>query len=148
MTGRRTGGEEAALNLGLFGLGTVGSGVVELLGRRNNATARPQLALKKIVEKDLSRCDKVSVRPELVRTEPEWILDDPDIDTVIEVIGGLHPAEEFIRAALAAGKNVVTANKAVLARVGADVYSEARNRGCSVGVRAAHIASFVSSTAS
>lgn len=91
------------MNIGLLGFGVVGGGVWEL--------AQENRALN--VKKVLVRREAPSLGETAVQ-DVEAILRDPDIDTVVEVLGGLHPAYEWICRALAGGKNVVTANKAVI----------------------------------
>ena len=91
------------MNIGLLGFGVVGGGVWEL-AQENRA-----LNVKKVlVRREAPSLGKAAVQ------DVEAILRDPDIDTVVEVLGGLHPAYEWICRALAAGKDVVTANKAVI----------------------------------
>ena len=91
------------MNIGLLGFGVVGGGVWEL-AQENRA-----LNVKKVlVRREAPSLGKAAVQ------DVEAILRDPDIDTVVEVLGGLHPAYEWICRALAGGKNVVTANKAVI----------------------------------
>ena len=91
------------MNIGLLGFGVVGGGVWEL-AQENRA-----LNVKKVlVRREAPSLGKAAVQ------DVEAILRDTDIDTVVEVLGGLHPAYEWICRALAAGKDVVTANKAVI----------------------------------
>lgn len=92
------------MNIGLFGYGTVGSGVDELVENRKCGK----------VKKVLSRTVKDAFRGRAVSDISE-IISDPEIDTVCECMGGLHPAFDYITVAMKAGKNVVTSNKAVLA---------------------------------
>ncbi|MGB9886373.1 MAG: homoserine dehydrogenase [Moorellales bacterium] len=118
--------------MGLLGLGTVGSGVVKLL--RENAAAIATkigcpLVLERILVRDKSKPRAVEVAPELLTENPADILDDPDIDVVVEVMGGLEPAREFILRALEGGKSVVTANKDVLALHGQQLLQAAEANG-------------------
>jgi homoserine dehydrogenase len=131
---------ERKLSIGLFGLGTVGSGVVEILDRdaedlylKHGLRAN----VKKILVKDKNKERDVSVDSDLLTTDPKDILQDPEIDTVIEVIGGVHPAKEIITEALKSGKNIITANKAVLAHYGTELFELADRRKCYFGFRAA-----------
>lgn len=134
--------EKKTLKIGLFGLGTVGSGVVELLIKKGKRVGDNRFVLRKIVENDLSRKKGASISWKLVSSDPDWILNDPEIDTVIEVIGGIHPAQEIIMKSLEMGKNVVTANKALLARAGSEIFQKSVENGCYLGIRASHIASY------
>ncbi|MDQ6692690.1 MAG: homoserine dehydrogenase [Candidatus Dormibacteraeota bacterium] len=107
------------LNVGLLGLGTVGGEVAQhLLSRRDAIAARTGVALnlRRVLVRDPARARQIP--PGLVTTSPGEILDDPDVDVVIEVIGGEEPARTYIERALRARKHVVTANKVVMARHG------------------------------
>jgi len=128
------------LTIGLFGLGTVGSGVVELLNSQGVRLAQKhgvELTLKKIVVRDVRKPRLVKVDPALLSNNPRHILDDEEINTVIEVMGGVSPAQEYILEALARGKHVITANKALLAMHGAQVFRQAIKYGRYLGFRAA-----------
>ena len=131
---------EKRLTIGLMGMGTVGSGVVEILQRdADDLYAKHGLRanIKRILVKDKNKDRCVSVAPDILTTDPADILDDEDIDTVIEVIGGVHPAKEIISQALERGKNVITANKAVLAHYGTELFELAGSKKCYFGFRAA-----------
>ena len=128
--------------IGLFGLGTVGSGIVELLSRRKGRIGSAQFELKKVVVKNPAKKRDVVLPPGLISGEASDILANPDIDTVVEVIGGIHPAEEYILEALDAGKNVVTANKALLAISGQRIFQAAARNNRYLGVRASNIAAY------
>ena len=129
------------VHLGLFGLGTVGGGVVELLSRKKGKDHH-RFILEKIVVKQLNKERSVPVPSHLLTTDPREILANPEIDTVIEVIGGIDPAKEIILEALKKGKNVITANKALLARAGSEIFKQALENGCYLGVRASNIAAY------
>jgi homoserine dehydrogenase len=128
------------LSIGLFGLGTVGSEVVKLLikGRRElKRRYNIELHLKRIVEIDLNS-EKAKMTPQSILTPlADDILNNPEIDTVIELIGGISPAKRILLTALKAGKNVVTANKALLATDGTCIVREAEKNNCHIGFRAA-----------
>lgn len=107
------------VNIGLIGFGTIGSGVVETFNLNLpliEGKVQRKVNLKKIVDLDIETDRGVKVDPEILSTDVNDILDDPDIDIVIELIGGYQPALKFILAALSKGKHVVTANKALLAK--------------------------------
>ena len=113
------------ITLGLIGFGTIGSGVVKLLRENGGLIERrlgARLFLKKIADLDITTPRVVPVPPELMTTDAAQIIDDPDTDIVIELMGGYEPARSFILAALANGKHVVTANKALLATYGNEVF--------------------------
>jgi len=130
------------LRIGIFGLGTVGTGVVELLKRKEGKLGNFRFSLDKVVVKNPDKKREVNLPSGLLSTNPEDILDNPSIDTVIEVIGGIYPAKDFVLGALRKGKNVVTANKALLATYGSKIFQEAAENGCYLGVRASNIAAY------
>src|SRR5688572_9895396 len=129
------------VRIGLLGLGTVGAGVVKIL-QSQRATleerAGCRLALAAVADTDLTRPREGLELAKLPLTnEAARVLDDPGVHIVIELVGGLEPARTFILRALAAGKHVVTANKALLAHHGAELYAEARRRGVTLAFEAA-----------
>ncbi|MDD5504851.1 MAG: homoserine dehydrogenase [Candidatus Omnitrophica bacterium] len=106
------------INVGVIGFGTVGSGVVEaLIKKRSHLSRRIGSAINivKICDKDLGRKRCISIDKSLLTRDADDILNDPRVDIVIELIGGIHPAYEIICRALKSKKHVVTANKALLA---------------------------------
>ena len=105
------------IGIGLLGLGTVGAGVAAILASpEGRHPLVGQLELKRVAVRDLSRPRPLQLAAELLSTSPEAVIDDPAVDIVVEVLGGLEPARSLILRAIAAGKPVVTANKAVIAR--------------------------------
>ena len=133
-------GQRKAIGIGLIGWGTVGCGVIQAL--RDNAQAiRDRLGvpieLRRVADLDLDTRRPVAVDRELLTTDVREILTAPDIDIVIELIGGLEPARTFIATALAGGKHVVTANKALLAHHGNELFELARTSDRSIGFEAA-----------
>ena len=126
------------IGIGLLGLGTVGAGVAEIL--LNPQSRHPlvgQLALKRVAVRDLNRPRPVDLPAEILCTDPQQVVNDPAVDIVVEVMGGLEPARSLILAAIAAGKPVVTANKAVIARYGEEIAAAAAERGVYVLIEAA-----------
>lgn len=106
-------------NIGLIGFGTIGSGVVETFNRNLpliEDKVGTKVVLKRIVDLDIVTDRGVQVDPDILSTNVDNILNDPDIDIVIELIGGYQPALSFIMKAMKNGKHVVTANKALLAK--------------------------------
>ena len=128
--------------IGIFGLGTVGTGVAELLMRKGGQVGNFCFSLEKVVEKDLAKKRDIQLAPGVLSSRAEDILDNPSIDTVIEVIGGVHPAKELVLQALERGKNVVTANKAILATSGTEIFQKALEHECYLGIRASNIAAY------
>lgn len=126
------------IGIGLLGLGTVGAGVAEILTSpdgRHPLVA--ELELRRIAVRDLSRPRPVALAPELLCTDPAEVVNDPSVEIVVEVMGGLEPARSLILAAIAAGKSVVTANKAVIARHGEEIADAAARQGVYVLIEAA-----------
>ena len=120
-----------AVRLGLLGCGTVGQAVVRMLGQQRATIERAsghRLDLGPILVRDPAR-PRPGVDPSLLTTDPAVVLDDPDVAVVIEVMGGLEPTLGYLRAALAAGKAVVTANKQLLSRHGPELLHAAENAG-------------------
>jgi len=107
----------------------VGSGVARILHEKADVYARQigvPLELRRVLVRDLKKERNFTVSPALVTTEPSEILGDPSIEMVIEVMGAEQPAYDYLRAALEAGKFVVTANKEVMAKRGGDLLRIAR----------------------
>ncbi|MFA4984376.1 MAG: homoserine dehydrogenase [Candidatus Omnitrophota bacterium] len=120
------------INIGLIGFGNVGSGVVRIL-RERKAFLRDKLGteinISKIADKDISSRRNVSIDRSLLTKDAGDVIKDPNIDIAVELIGGIHPAREFIIDALRSGKNIVTANKALLAERGRELFALAEDRG-------------------
>jgi homoserine dehydrogenase len=117
------------IGIGLLGLGTVGSGVAEVLAARADSLAEQAglaLVLKKVLVRDSNRRRSAKVGPNLLTNHPDEVVSHPRVDIVIELIGGEHPATEYIEQAIASGKHVVTANKEVMAKHGYKLFSLAR----------------------
>lgn len=113
-----------SVNVGLLGLGTIGGGVARvLLGKADMLSAQVgcPLRLKKIAEIDVSRAKSVPGAADLLTPSADSVLDDPEIDIVIELIGGENPAVGYMQRALSGGKHVVTANKEVIAKHGPEL---------------------------
>jgi len=127
------------IGVGLVGWGTVGCGVVEVL-RENAGVIESRLGvpleLRRVADRDIERQRPVAVPRELLTTNVDDILRDPDIQIVVELIGGLKAAKTVICSALESGKHVVTANKALLAHVGNELFAFALTKGLSIGFEA------------
>lgn len=109
------------VSVGILGLGTVGGGTFEVLRQNKELIEKrlgAQLEIKAIATRTPSRAASWNCPSELVSNNPDLVLDDPDIQIVAELIGGIEPAREFVLRALRAGKSVVTANKELLAKHG------------------------------
>lgn len=124
--------------IGILGLGTVGTGTARIL--LDPAGRHPllrELNIARVGVKSLDKPRSVELPPQILTTDLEAIVTEPDIDIVVELIGGLEPARSLILQAIAAGKHVVTANKAVISRFGDEIYAAANEKGVYVMLEAA-----------
>jgi homoserine dehydrogenase len=129
-----------SLNVGLIGLGTVGSQVAERL-----LTWQPQLArragielcLRRVLVRDVNKPRTVAVDPELLTADAGALIDDPAIQILVEVAGGDEPMHSYLERAIRAGKHIVTANKVVMARHGPELLDLAAERNVDVYFEAA-----------
>jgi len=123
------------ISIGLIGFGTIGTGVVKVL-QKNAALIRQRLGialvLKRIADLDITAARRVTVSKNLLTTDALQVIDDPEIDIIVELMGGIQPAKQFILRALKNGKHVVTANKALLAECGAEIFRTAAAHGVDV----------------
>lgn len=116
------------IRIGLLGCGTVGSGVVKLL-EKNAATiaqrSGDEIVVYRVLERDRDKCLAVGIAPEQIANSIEDIVNDPEIDIVVELIGGIEPARSYILQAMRQGKHVVTANKDLIAVSGKELFETA-----------------------
>ena len=120
------------LRIGLLGCGNVGAALVTLLDeQRHTVTARTgiDLHITRIAVRSTAKDRGLSVDPSVFCTDAAAVVSDPDIDLVVEVVGGIEPARTLIRQAISAGKPVVTANKELLANCGAELFAAAEEAG-------------------
>ena len=120
------------LRIGLLGCGNVGAALVTLLDeQRHTVTARTgiELHITRIAVRSTAKDRGLSVDPSVFCTDAAAVVSDPDIDLVVEVVGGIEPARTLIRQAISAGKPVVTANKELLANCGAELFAVAEEAG-------------------
>ena len=127
------------INVGLMGFGTVGSGMVKIM--LDNADVIQSrlgaaLTLKWIADHRPERDRGFPVDANILTTEAEAVVNDPEVDIVVELIGGYEPAKSLILKAINNGKHIVTANKALLAAHGDEVFSAAVEKGVEVGFEA------------
>jgi homoserine dehydrogenase len=130
---------KARIGVGLVGFGTVGTGVAKiLLGNRALIQRRVgvPVELVRVADLDITRDRGVSLPPGMLTTDVGQILDDPSIDIVLELIGGYDAAKRVILDAMARGKQVVTANKALLAVHGEEIFEAAARRRVDLGFEA------------
>ncbi|MGE0847919.1 MAG: homoserine dehydrogenase, partial [Flavobacteriaceae bacterium] len=130
-----------ALKVGVAGLGTVGASVVRLLAAQKDAIARRagrRVEVVAVSARDRARDRGIDLSRYAWHDDPVALAGEPAVDVVVEVIGGDNgPAEDTVRAALSAGKPVVTANKALLARIGVELARLAEEKGAGIGFEAA-----------
>jgi len=127
------------INVGLLGFGTVGSGTAKILLDNSDvieARLGASLVLKWIADLDIETDRGLAVDGNILTTDAEAVINDPDVDIVVELIGGYDPAKDFILKAINNGKHVVTANKALLAAYGDEIFSAAAKKGVEVGFEA------------
>ncbi|MFO1176825.1 MAG: homoserine dehydrogenase [Ottowia sp.] len=128
------------IQVGLMGLGTVGAGVFEVLRRNREEIFRRAgrgIELTMASRRDLAKARAIVGDAVAVTADPRDIIRNPDIDIVVELIGGYDLARELVLEAIAAGKHVVTANKALLAVHGTEIFNAAQQRGVMVAFEAA-----------
>lgn len=121
------------IHAALLGLGTVGTGVYKVLKSQEEEMEQKigaAVAIKKILVRNLKKAAAKLQEPELLTDSWQEILEDESIDIIIEVMGGIHPAKEYITAALRAGKQVVTANKDLVASFGGELLDCAAEHHC------------------
>lgn len=127
------------ISVGIIGFGTVGTGTVRIL-LENNDVLKGRLGfeinLKRIAARNIERDRGINLPKGILTTEVDSVLNDPDIDIVVELIGGIRPAKDFILKSISNGKHVVTANKALLATHGREILEAARKAGVEVGFEA------------
>ena len=127
------------ISVGMIGFGTIGTGVVRLLKDNGKLIADrlgTNIVLKRIADIDIVRSRGVDVDKDVLTTDANDILNDPDIDIVVELMGGYEPARTFILTAIRQKKHVVTANKAMLATHGDEIFKESSRSGVNVGFEA------------
>ncbi len=127
------------ISVGIIGFGTVGSGTARILLENRDVLSRRSgfdIALKRIADKDIARDRGLKVPDGVLTAKAEDVLNDPGIDIVVELVGGIHPAKDFILGAIRNRKHVVTANKALLATEGNEIFGEAEKKGVAVGFEA------------
>src|SRR3989440_4298407 len=128
------------LNVGLIGLGTVGSQIAERMltwGPQLSRRAGVELCLQKVLVRDVAKRRTIEISPDLLTADPDAILDDPQVEVVMEVAGGDEPMRSYIERAIQAGKHVITANKVVMAKHGPELLDQAVEKNVDVNFEAA-----------
>ena len=124
-----------SIGIGLMGMGVVGGGVVDVLFDKEERLAKligAPLSLKRVLVRDVNKPRAVGLCDGMLTANADDILDNPDVDIVIEVMGGEQPALDYIMKSISLGKHVVTANKEVMAKHGAEILTHAREQGVQV----------------
>jgi homoserine dehydrogenase len=127
------------ISIGLIGFGTIGTGVIKLLHDNGDLISErvgAEICVKKIADIDIRRSRGITVDDSLLTTEAADILGDSGIDIVVELMGGYEPARTFILDAMRRKKHVVTANKALLATHGDEIFQNAVRQGVNIGFEA------------
>ncbi|MBI5015448.1 MAG: homoserine dehydrogenase [Deltaproteobacteria bacterium] len=127
------------IGVGIIGIGTVGAGVVQVLQENADEIERrlgAHLRLVKVADKDIETDRGVRMDRSVLTTDVAEVVENPEIQIVVELVGGYEPAKTFLLRAIRAGKHVVTANKALLAVHGDEIIAAARERGVDLGFEA------------
>ena len=126
------------VGIGLLGLGTVGQGVANIISQpKDRHPLVGELELVSVAVRNIKKKRDISIPDSILTTNPTEIINNPNIQIVVEVMGGIEPAKSLIIQAIRAGKSVVTANKAVIARHGEEISNEAKAAGVYVLIEAA-----------
>ncbi len=132
------GAKSVAVKLGILGLGTVGTGTVQLLqDKLGRHPLLQEIEIYRVGVRSLTKHRDVELSPEVITTDLEAIVNDPAVDIVVELMGGLEPARTLMLTAIKNGKHVVTANKAAISRFGAEIFTAANEAGVYVMLEAA-----------
>lgn len=118
------------IKIGLLGLGTVGTGVYEILTNKDGIvknSVKDEIFIEKVLVNNISKKRNVNINMSILTNNVNDILDNNDINIVIELIGGIDTAYEYIKKALSCGKHVITANKAVVAKHMKELHNIAKN---------------------
>jgi homoserine dehydrogenase len=127
------------INVGIIGFGTVGTGTVKILLKNKDILKERlgfEINLKRIADLDIVRDRGIDLPEDVLSTDVDALLNDPQIDIVVELIGGIRPAKDFILKAISNRKHVVTANKALLATAGNEIFTAAVQAGVEIGFEA------------
>jgi len=127
------------INVGLIGFGTIGTGVVRVLGENAGVISKrlgAEVVLKRVADTDITRDRGVALDKGVLTSDSAEVINDPEISIVIELVGGTGAAKDFLLAAMDRGKHVVTANKALLSTHGREIFEKAGEKGVDIGFEA------------
>ena len=127
------------IKVGLIGFGTVGSGVVKILQKNSGLIEKrmgAKIILKRVADIDTKSDRGVKLKPGTLTRKAEEVIEDPQIDIVMELMGGIEPAKSFILKAIGNRKHIVTANKALLAHHGDEIFRKAQRFGVDINFEA------------
>ena len=128
------------IRVGLLGCGNVGAALVGLVAEERKTIATRiglELDITRIAVRSPAKRRDVDIGPDVFTTDARAVVEDPDVDVIVEVIGGIEPARELILRSIELGKPVVTANKELLANHGAEIYAAADAAGVDILFEAA-----------
>jgi len=128
------------INVGLLGIGTVGGGTFAVLKRNQEEITRRagrEIIIRMVADREEEKARQIAGKDVVVTGDANDVVSNPDIDIVVELIGGYTAARELILKAIANGKHIITANKALLASHGTEIFAAAQEKGVMVGFEAA-----------
>ncbi len=126
------------MKIGMLGLGTVGGGVAQILESPcGRSPFLPEIKLSRVAVRDLAKSRNVGLPQGILTTQPEEVIDDPEIALVVEVMGGIEPARTLVLKAIERGKHIVTANKSLIAAHGSEIFALAKDKGVCIAFEAA-----------
>jgi homoserine dehydrogenase len=131
------------INIGIIGAGNVGLGVANILHQRPGLIAKiagASIKVKYICDIDKSKRRLLGSKKYIFTSQARRVINDPEVDIIVELIGGIHPAKEFIIEAMRNGKHIVTANKALLAECGLEIFETAQDCGVDIYFEASVLA--------
>jgi len=123
------------VKVGLLGMGTVGTGVLRIVeGHQDDLQKQvgSPIQIEKVLVRDMNKTRRYRIQPEKLTVNAEDIIHNPEIDIVVEVMGGIEPARTYMLAALERGKHIVTANKDLMALHGSEILNKAAEKNCDV----------------
>src|SRR6056297_3876243 len=116
------------IKVGLLGLGTIGSGVYKIISENKESIEQKigtELMIEKILVNDLDKKREINIKNELLTDNAEHILENPEINLIVELIGGEKPAYQYVMEAINNKKSVITANKLIIAKYGSEILKAA-----------------------